>query len=404
MRGGKGVRKEGQIIYHGGYTAEQKKTVLQRIAELFQRIVERIKALISDGNLSDIAADFAEAQADEAARLRQMFLEVLDGMEVAEGATEEQREAKHAIKHPSFTEQQMEENKKELANMKSVYHVPAEKLNKSGKKPSTIFSEAFAQWGNNIYSKQFGDIAVSKQSVRSEIRHGITSEKLASIEAIPSVIENGKVIFYGTKENNVSERIVVAAPISIEEDNYYMGVMLHRDYQSQRLYLHNVVIEKETSNESKAHLLTTGSLETNERFFITTILQDAINVKRKLNEADSGEKFSLPTGGDYTVNEDGLVEIGRIFTFGTQNNMDIVRRLVGTSPFFKGMTIADAAKQYRYAEQNGLVKRGDGYLVVYHDANIEGVEGEHQTRAEQMDKLRLSLGLEAQNRSLQVQI
>ena len=69
-----------------GYTAEQKKTVLQRVAELFQRIVDRIKELIGEGNLSEIAADFAEAQADEAARLRQMFLQVLDGMEVTEGS------------------------------------------------------------------------------------------------------------------------------------------------------------------------------------------------------------------------------------------------------------------------------------------------------------------------------
>ena len=42
--------------------------------------------MISDGTLSDTAADFAQAQADEAARLRQMFLDVLDGMNVEEGS------------------------------------------------------------------------------------------------------------------------------------------------------------------------------------------------------------------------------------------------------------------------------------------------------------------------------
>ncbi len=65
-----------------GYTAEQKKTVLQKAAELLQKIFERIKELLRDGHLSSVAKDFAQAQADEAAKLRQMFLKVLDGMEV----------------------------------------------------------------------------------------------------------------------------------------------------------------------------------------------------------------------------------------------------------------------------------------------------------------------------------
>lgn len=43
------------------------------------------------------AADFAAAQADEAARLRQMFLDVLDGMEVAEGTSEENKFSKKGL-------------------------------------------------------------------------------------------------------------------------------------------------------------------------------------------------------------------------------------------------------------------------------------------------------------------
>lgn len=65
----------------------------------------------------------------------------------------------------------------------------------------------------------------------------------------------------------------------------------------------------------------------------------------------------------------GLVEIARIFTFGCANRRDIVRRLMGTSDNFKRLTFADALEAFRSAEASGLVKRGDGYLVVYHDAN-----------------------------------
>lgn len=62
-----------------------------------------------------------------------------------------------------------------------------------------------------------------------------------------------------------------------------------------------------------------------------------------------------------------MIEIARIFTFATTNRRDIVRRLMGTSVYFKRLTFADAFAAYRYAEKNGLVKHGDGYLVVYHN-------------------------------------
>ena len=62
-----------------------------------------------------------------------------------------------------------------------------------------------------------------------------------------------------------------------------------------------------------------------------------------------------------------MIEIARIFTFGTANRRDIVRRLMGTSEYFKNITFADALDAFRYAERNGLVKRCDGYLVVYHN-------------------------------------
>ena len=62
-----------------------------------------------------------------------------------------------------------------------------------------------------------------------------------------------------------------------------------------------------------------------------------------------------------------MIEIARITTFATANRRDIVRRLTATSRFFKNLTFADAVAAFRYAERSGLVRYGDGYLVVYHD-------------------------------------
>lgn len=64
-----------------------------------------------------------------------------------------------------------------------------------------------------------------------------------------------------------------------------------------------------------------------------------------------------------------MIEIARIMTFGTSNNRDIIRRLMACCDAFKNMIFATAAETYRYYERNGLVRRGDGYIVIYHDCN-----------------------------------
>lgn len=64
-----------------------------------------------------------------------------------------------------------------------------------------------------------------------------------------------------------------------------------------------------------------------------------------------------------------MIEIARIHTFAIRNRRDIVRRLMGTCESFKNLIFADAIAQYRYYEQAGLVKIGDGYLAIYHDCN-----------------------------------
>lgn len=65
---------------------------------------------------------------------------------------------------------------------------------------------------------------------------------------------------------------------------------------------------------------------------------------------------------------EGKTQIAIISTFGCQNNRDIIRRLMGCCDSFKRLTFADAAKTFRSYEASGLVKLGDGYLSILHEA------------------------------------
>ena len=216
--------------------------------------------------------------ADTVAAIMQKPVDNITSTNILSSATE--------IKDFDSSKEKIEANIQDVAKMSSVYDVDKSNLEKTGKRPSDIFEEYFKKWGYRLHSDELGDISAERSSIKSEIRHGITAEKIASIEAIPTVIKEGKVIFTGTKPNSDVQRIVVCAPIKIGNTPYYMGVMLQRDTKTQRLYLHNVAIEKEASNISQVDLLTTGTDENNEYLFVTSILQNALAVKYRNNNPE----------------------------------------------------------------------------------------------------------------------
>lgn len=188
---------------------------------------------------------------------------------------------RYAILYPEYSAENIERNIQELANMQTVAVIPAEKLQDSGKRLKDMYLEYFEQQGGMLYSERFGDIALTNSSMRSEIRHGSTAEKIAAIEAIKPVVDRGTVISYIKKNEKGLVRIVVAAPIKIGSESYYMGVMLQRDQQNQRLYLHDVYMEEETEVALSEHLSTTGPKNDNNDLFLTNILRDALRVKQK---------------------------------------------------------------------------------------------------------------------------
>ncbi|MBP3376197.1 MAG: hypothetical protein J6L83_05485 [Clostridia bacterium] len=238
---------------------EEQGSVIKRIARFVKGIANSLKD--KDKKASAVATDMMN------------LVDKALGSEVAGEKTGE----KYEIKYPNFKDEDIEHNIKTVASMKSIITISEDKLKTTGKAPSVLYEEYFKSLGENIYSETYGDIAVRKSSVKSEIRHGNTAEKIASMEAIPSVIEKGKVISKYNKGAGV-ERLVIGAPITIGETDYLMGVMLQRDAQNQRLYLHNVILKEKTINSQEVDLLTTGTYDENDRLFITSILQKVLSV------------------------------------------------------------------------------------------------------------------------------
>jgi len=84
-----------------------------------------------------------------------------------------------------------------------------------------------------------------------------------------------------------------------------MGVMLQRDTQNQRLYIHDVVLEIKTPDP--IHRITcsrSGSNDGNERLYLTTILDNVVDVKKsmEIKRADAEKRAGSNSRGSESSN------------------------------------------------------------------------------------------------------
>lgn len=212
------------------------------------------------------------------------------------------------IKYPQYTNADIENNSKRLRSMEAVARLSGNELGDRSIPLKNRVQAFFDSLGNNIRTDRFGDVALGNSSTRSEIRHGHTPQKVMTYAAIPSVLQNGVVVYQNTKNAHGLERILVAAPVEVgaEHEKMYVGVMLQRDPQNQRLYLHDVVTEKEFATGGDGHLNTTGPNASDGELYATDILRNALNVNtEKFSTGRSIEEMAGVDSGR-TVQENGL--------------------------------------------------------------------------------------------------
>lgn len=117
--------------------------------------------------------------------------------------------------------------------------------------------------------------------------------------AIPSVLQNGVVVYQNVKNAHELEWIPAAAPVTAgtPAEKMYTAVMLQRDPQTQRLYLHDAITEKELDIRGTEHLKThRGSDTTNSELYTADILRNALNVKSR--QLSTGRSIDELAGED----------------------------------------------------------------------------------------------------------
>ena len=271
--------------------AKENRSAAKKLLDALKAFIEKVKSLFRGKAAQDAAAREAYgadmATLEECAALWQKAYDAA-GKQAGNAKTaahEGDGEGRYQIKYPKYTESDITENSVALQSMDAVAQLTGNELGGRDIPLKTRIQRYFDSLDNNLRTERFGDVALSNSSVRSEIRHGHTPRKIETYAAIPYVLDRGVVIYQAAKNEHGLERIVVAAPVEVgkKPEKMYVGVMLQRDPQNQRLYLHDVVTEKESVTGANGHLITTGPNASDGELYTTDILRNALNVKKKFS-------------------------------------------------------------------------------------------------------------------------
>lgn len=132
----------------------------------------------------------------------------------------------------------------QIQDMPAVAEITGSELPTNGKVVDRLVSFVNSI-GDKVNRPGFGDILFSRGRLKnSMIGHGTGTTKIETFAAVPEILRNGRQIDY---QNNWKGRgydtYTFAAPINYKGERVYVGVIVTRDAQDGRYYVHEVVDE-----------------------------------------------------------------------------------------------------------------------------------------------------------------
>lgn len=112
-------------------------------------------------------------------------------------------------------EAQIQENRANIENQKPI-KIQGERFKMRTGTLKADVEQLFREHGNMAHNDVLGDVMINTKGVKDSLAHGMTNEKAALYEAIPSLIQNGKIVDY--VENHKGRgynSVVLEAPVTI---------------------------------------------------------------------------------------------------------------------------------------------------------------------------------------------
>ena len=187
----------------------------------------------------------------------------------------------------NITKNDIENNIKEVANMDSVSDLDGTEFAKSEVDLVTQVDNYFKTFNEQVDNSVLGTVDITTRGIKDSIAHGLGRNKAIAFKAVPFVIENGLIIDYQPNwKNRGYDTFVLGAPITIKGENYYEAVVVIREKQNQRFYVHEVITEKRTELSFKTGTTKSGVPGDNSSPSIFSLLEKIKNVNPKLSVSD----------------------------------------------------------------------------------------------------------------------
>lgn len=105
--------------------------------------------------------------------------------------------------------------------------------------------EAFYRsFGNKVIRPGLGEVSLARHDIQTSISHGLGRLKAVAFAAVPDVIREGREFSYTENyKGRGYDSIVIDAPISIAGEGYICEVVLNKEENKNRFYLHEVEIK-----------------------------------------------------------------------------------------------------------------------------------------------------------------
>ena len=181
-----------------------------------------------------------------------------------------------------------------LDKMTNVNEVTGNEIPKEGKIVDRIMAFVDKE-GNVVNRKGFGNVIFSKARIKnSMIGHRSSDIKIESFAAVPDVIKNGIQIDYQSNWKNRSyDTYVFAAPVGYKGTRIYMGVIVQKDNQSNRYYLHEVITENIVKKEDPTSSLDGTSALTGDLDTVLNVESSTDNISQ--TSKNSNDESEPPT-------------------------------------------------------------------------------------------------------------
>ena len=305
----------GAFVSRAYENAENKnafKQAMDQVMAFINRFVAEVKALAKKiAGKNPEARAMLEHEADWGESIIQEYNRLMEEAGKRERGRTEERSGKqnentvaYDLKNSAgevirLSDEEIEQNKAIVANMEAVAQIQGNKFAKNADKDFfTMAKEYFQQIGGKAYNPILGEVRLSEGGIRHLISQGITKRRSALLEAVKPVIEKGHIIHIDNNhKGNLFDTALIVAPVSLNETQYYMGVVIKQSLSlDNSYYMHDAVVIQKMKDpadsfqqDAAAHMNVTR--EESENPSIASILASLANYNREFNETP--EKYSL---------------------------------------------------------------------------------------------------------------